>query len=178
MPVSVTFEFDPQEHYRATRAVTRQLWTRWIPVGAVVLIVTFLAFDILGSWRDAERSQVFARSLPWVLLAMFWAVLLPAGQWWQARRLAKVDPSAVGLQARAVDEAGFHSRGNGVSIDVPWHAIRRVLETEEHFLFFYTRQCAYYITKARLTPQQTAQVREYAAAGARGRAELRGAAES
>ena len=46
-----------------------------------------------------------------------------------------------------MDAAGYHSRGNGVALDIPWHAVARAIETDEFFLLFYNKQFAYYLPK-------------------------------
>lgn len=160
MSVTTTYEFDPREHYKAARAVTRLTWFRWVPwiaVGITLLLV--LVEVILPHWGEFDAWEIFLTSLPWLLLGVFWIALLPWSQRRAARKLVKRDPSVRGPQERSVDATGFHSLGNGVRLDVPWHAMARAVETDQFFLFFYNKQCAYYVPKRALSDSQCAEVR-------------------
>jgi hypothetical protein len=79
-----------------------------------------------------------------------------------------------GPQERTVDAVGYHSRGNGVAVDVPWHALKKAVETEHFFIFFYNWQCGYYVPKRALSAADVARVREHARAGLGAQAHLRG----
>jgi hypothetical protein len=59
-----------------------------------------------------------------------------------------------------VDEVGFHSRGNSVALDIPWEVIDHAQETDLFFLFYYGKQCAYYIPKRALSLESTGELRE------------------
>ena len=160
MSVTATYDFDPKEHYQAARAVTRLTWFRWVPwiaVGIVLLLV--LVEVVLPHWGEFDAWELFLTSLPWLLLGVFWIALIPWSQRRAARKLAKRDPSVRGPQKRSVDAAGYHSLGNGVRVEVPWHAMARAVETDRFFLFFYNKQCAYYIPKRALSDPQCAEVR-------------------
>lgn len=98
-------------------------------------------------------------ALPWVIIGAFWLEFIPWLQRRAARKLPARDASVRGPQERAVDATGYHSRGNGVHLDVPWHAMVRGVETDQFFLFFYNKQCAYYLPKRALSETQCADVR-------------------
>ena len=159
MSVSATFDFDPAEHYRATRAVTRFTPARYFVWGFTALALGMLAWNVLPYWDEAEPSTLFASALPWLLIGVFWVVFIPVLQRRSARKLHERDVSVQGPQERALDATGFHSRGNGVALDVPWHAMARAVETEQFFLFFYNKQCAYYLPKRALAPEQVIKAR-------------------
>lgn len=159
MNVTVEFTFDAAEHRRASFAVMRTLPTRWM---GPVVAVPFLAFGIwpvLAGRRELTPWTVVVSALPWVLLAAVFAFLTPIAVWATARRIARHDPSARGVQRRSLDATGLRSTGNGVSLDLPWHAIERCVETEAFFLFFYTKQLAYYLGKSHLSAEQCDTVR-------------------
>ena len=73
--------------------------------------------------------------------------------------ILSADFARLGEEVRAIDAAGFHSTGNGVAVDLPWHAMARCAETEEFFLFFYTKQLAYYVGKVHLSSDECSAVR-------------------
>jgi hypothetical protein len=159
MSVSTTFEYDPAEHYSASQAVFRRGTARYLRWGFVALAIVLLWWNVVRHWNDASLSMVLASALPYVLLGAFWLFYFPYAQRRAARKLPEVDASVRGPQTRGVDVDGFHTRGNGVSLDVPWHAMVRGEETDRFFLFFYAKQLAYYIPKRVLSPSETGDVR-------------------
>jgi hypothetical protein len=163
--VTTVFDFDPTEHYAALRAVTKQTPFRWLPLGAVLVFGSLFGISALSSWGSADPWTLIRGALPWALLLFFWLFLFKWLRRWQSKAVAKRDPSVRGPQERTVDEQGFHSRGNGVSVDVPWHALQRAVETEDFFLFFYTWQCAYYLPKRTLSSTQVEEVRRHTHVG-------------
>lgn len=159
--VSTTSPFDAREHHRAIRAITRETPIRLIPPVMLLFVAVMTVMIVAGSrgresWTDTARS-----ALPWVLLVLFWSLLLPASQRWQAYSAAKRDPSKQGLQERAVDENGFHARSNGLNTDIGWQMFKRAVETDEFFLFFVTWQCANYLPKRGLSEEQLGIVRKH-----------------
>jgi len=171
MSVSATFDFDSSEHYRASREVARRISTRWLARAFALLALIFVGLNVRATW-GSPPAYVFVNALPWLLLGVFWLSLVPLTQWWAAKRLPARDASVRGTQERTVDSQGYHSRGNNVALDIPWHAMVRVVETDAFFLFFYNKQCAYYLPKRALTDDQTRQVRGFARDGLGDRVEL------
>lgn len=169
MSVSATFEYDPDEHYRALRATTGVTMVRWMPILAFGVPITAIVFEIIAIRNNPERGAMTSVMdvLPYVLLGAFWLGMVPFSQRRQSRRLTKLDPSVIGPQERVVDAEGFHTSGNGEHLDVPWHILRRVVETDQFFLFFYDREHAYYIAKRLLSSDQVQAVRSFARAGLR-----------
>jgi hypothetical protein len=172
MPVIATFDFDPAEHYRVLRAVTQQTPWRFLPWGFVALALVMVACSVLPAWGEAEPLTLFLSALPWLVFVALWLAFIPFLQRRGARKLPETDPSARGVQERRIDTAGFHSLGNGVALDVPWHAMRRAVETDEFFLFFYNKQCAYYFPKRALSAADAAEVRALARSNLAERATL------
>lgn len=165
MTVTVVSEFDPKEHYRVARVVTRHTAARWISWVFVALALVMVAWSVLPYWGEADPVTLFASAAPWLFLCVFWIGLIPLSQRFSARKLPKRDASARGSQERTLDESGFHFRGNGVSLDVPWHAMARGIETGEFFLLFYNKSCAYYLAKRRMTAEQISDARQLMKAG-------------
>lgn len=164
MTVTASYEYDSTEHYRALRAITNLTPLRWVslvcfvvlPVGAIGLSV----FAARSTGHDVLDGLLTV--LPYVLLFLFWGALIPMSQRRRAKKLPKLDPSVLGVQERRVDAEGYHSRGNGVALDIPWHAMKKAVETPDVFLFFYNWQCAYYLPKRPLDSAQVAQIRDLA----------------
>jgi hypothetical protein len=136
MSVIATFEFDPAEHYAASQAVLRRGAARYVRLGFVALAGVLLWVNVGRHWHDASAAAILVSAFPWLALAAFWLFYFPYAQKRAARKLPEVDASLRGAQTRAVDEVGFHTHGNGVSLDVPWHAMARGEETERFFLFY------------------------------------------
>jgi YcxB-like protein len=170
--VTSVFEFDSSEYYRALRVVSRHTAARWVSWGFAALALVLAVLAIRDGWWRTSPVALFLNALPWVLLGVFWVVFLPVSQRWAARRLPKRDASVRGPQERTVDADGFHSRGNGVALDVPWHAMLRGVESDEFFLFFYSKQLAYYLPKRVLSSTQIGEVRAMMRSGLGGRARL------
>jgi hypothetical protein len=159
--VTASFRYDPAEQYHATRAITRLTPLRWLGPGCLVLFpvsaigLTLLAAQVAGR----HPREPLLGILPYVFLSVFWGILIPVLQRYAARRLPRQDVSVRGVQERRVDATGYHAFGNGISVDIPWHAIRRAVETKAFFFFFYNWQCAYYVPKRPLDAAQIAQLR-------------------
>ena len=162
MAVTATFDFNATEHYRATRAVYHRTPLRFMPWAFAAVILGLLAWNILPNWDEASSGGRLGYTLPYIIFLAIWLPLIPFMQRRAARKLPDRDPSARGAQERSVDVTGFHSRGNGVALDVPWHVMPRAVETEEFFLFFYNKQCAYYFPKRVLSAAQLTDVRALA----------------
>jgi hypothetical protein len=174
MSVSASYDFDSREHYRASRAATRFTAARWISWIAVLFGVGMVAWIMIRGWNEPDPLPTIVAALPYALLALVWATITPFMQHRAAHKLPARDPSVRGTQDRRVDEAGYHSRGNGVQLDIPWHAMVRGVEHAEFFLFFYNKQCAYYLPKRTLAPEEIAEVRRLMHAGLGPKARLVG----
>lgn len=172
--VSSVFDFDSSEYYRALRVVSRHTAARWLSWGFGALALVLAAVSVRDGWGRVSPVALFLNALPWVLLGVFWVAFLPISQRRAARSLPKRDASVQGPQERTVDASGFHSRGNGVALDVPWHAMVQGLESDEFFLFFYSKQLAYYLPKRVLSGTQIEEVRTLMRSGLGERARLLG----
>ncbi len=171
MSVQAVFDFDAREAYRAARAVTRLTPLRYFSWVLAALAVCLFAWTVIPAWGKADTFSLLLSGLPYLVLAVFWLFLLPLSQRRATRKMPDRDASLRGPQAREIDAVGYHSRGNGVALDVPWHAMARGVETAEFFLFFYNKQCAYYLPKRTLSEAQAVEVRSlmHSALGQRAR---------
>jgi hypothetical protein len=173
MGVTATFDFSSAEHFRASREVARRVSTRWLARAFAVLAIVFVALNIRATWGQSP-AYVVVNALPWLFLGIFWLTLVPLMHWWAAKRLPARDASVRGPQTRTIDAEGYHSRGNNVALDIPWHAMVRAVETRAFFLFFYNKQCAYYLPKRALAEEQIHAVRALARAGLGDSVDLQG----
>jgi YcxB-like protein len=172
MTVAATYEFDWREHYRASREVARRIWTRWLGWGFAALALVLALLNYRAAAGRASALSVFLNVLPWIVLGAVWLGMIPILQWRAARKLPSRDASVQGPQERIVDAAGYHSRGNSVALDIPWHAMMRGIETTDFFLFFYNKQCAYYFPKRVISTAQIESVRSLVREGLGDKAEL------
>jgi hypothetical protein len=157
--VRATFTFDPQQHYRASREVLKRTSARYTSWIGILVAALLLYSNVLRHWGEFPIRELAWSAIPWVLLAVFWAAIVPLSTWRTSRRIAKSDPAAQGLQIREVDESGVRSTGNNVTVHVPWAALLKSVETEEFFLFFYSKQLAYYMPKSILDTSDVETVR-------------------
>ena len=174
MTVSTVFDFDSSEYYRALRVVSRRTAARWLSWGFGALALVLAVLSVQDAWGRVSPLALVLNGLPWVLLGVFWVAFIPISHRWAARSLPKRDASVRGPQERTIDANGFHSRGNGVALDVPWHAMVRGVESAEFFLFFYSNQLAYYVPKRMLSGTQIGEVRTLMRSGLGERARLLG----
>ena len=88
----------------------------------------------------------------WLLgvAALFLGALTLATPWVQRRQLRRAyaeTPSLREPQVYRFSDAGLSITGGPATITLGWDAIVEALETEEFFLLFYSKQCAYYVPK-------------------------------
>ncbi len=168
--VDCRFNFDFAEHCRANRAVRRRLLIYWLD--PIVGTIAFTAF--VWSFLQPRNEEVTAFGwVTWLALTGV-VVLSPIGRRWLLRKSAERDPSLKGLQERRLDGVGYHSKGNDIAFDLPWHGVLRCVETEEFLLFFYFKNWAYYLPKRALSEDQLFAARAIVRDGLGNKAELLG----
>ena len=79
MAVSATFNFDPAEHYRALRAVTRLTPLRWIGLVCFLILptVTIGLTVLVARAAGGDIGAALSSTVPYVLLFFFWGTLIP-----------------------------------------------------------------------------------------------------
>jgi hypothetical protein len=161
MGVSVTFDFDSSEYYRALR----QAW-RYNPARRLSLILGFGVPAVMGwllvvrTWGEVPFSTAFWNVLPWLVLGGFYLALMPLMLKSAARKAPENDPALRGPQTRSVGPAGIQVKGAGFTQDFGWNDLVRVLETAEFFLFFYNKSVGHYLPKRALAPAEADQIRD------------------
>ena len=159
MSVAATYEYDWREHYRASREVTRRMWTRWLGWGFAAVALILVSLNYFSAAGHVSALGVFLNVSPWLLVGAAWLALIPLMQRRAAKKLPSRDLSLRGPQTRSLDAIGYHFRGNSVSLDIPWQVMLRAVETPEFFLFFYNKQCAYYFPKRALNATEVERAR-------------------
>ena len=98
----------------------------------------------------AGRSLVTAvrDNLFWIVgLPLFGFVVLPGINRWAVKRQLRSNPMLGGPQSFALRDDGLAMENRAGSALVRWATLLRIVESSEHFLFYYTPQCAYYLPR-------------------------------
>jgi hypothetical protein len=164
------FDWSPSEYTRAVRSIGKHrsshsifTWGIWAAIAAVV------AMSLLPS-----GSLGFA-------LLMVTIVLLTVtytdwvAPWLQARRYQREDPCASAPITHLISAERLGIRTHSASIDLQWSHIRRIVETEEFFLFYYDRNSACFTPKRAVPPQDLPGLRATIQSAAGSKATLQGA---
>ena len=170
MTVNCSFNFDLAEHYRADRTIRRRTLIYWLE--PIFGTVAFIAFVWTFLQPRNEEVTVFGWVTWLVLTGVF--VLSPTGRRRLLRKSAERDPSLKGLLERRLDGVGYHSKGNDIAFDLPWHGVLRCVETQEFLLFFYFKNVALYLPKRALSEDQLFAARAIVRDGLGSKAELLG----
>lgn len=112
-------------------------------MGNVALFAILLIVHLSGGGRLEEL-----RLLGSVALVVGLGQLL--GPWIQRRRYRRLyaeTPGTRGPQVYRFDADGLMMSGGVAAITLGWDAIIEADETDELFLFFFNKQCAYYLPK-------------------------------
>lgn len=116
-------------------------------------------FAGVGAGLESGVASAAVTALPWALLSAVWLTLglVPLAMWSRHARVA-------GRHERTLDDAGLHVRAGGVSIDLPWHAMARTIETPEFFLFYDAQGRAHYLPKRGLREREQREIQRWIAA--------------
>lgn len=173
------FRWDRAEHRRLLRAVERhreramvEQVARWAVLVSLAVVTTMIA--LVAIQRDDVARLV--RWLPWLA---FYLVVLghrgPLHAWLGARRLAREAPGADVPVRFRVGPDGVEARWGRVAWTARWDEVRRVVETEDGFLFFDSPRTAL-VLPARAAEDDAGReaLRQQVRRGVGGAAELRG----
>lgn len=147
--MEVSFRYQPWEHFRAQRAISRNwsghVWfygiTVWLPLVVLGLI-------LYGNSVNSETPPITFFDIWFLVLApAFFGLGIPLVQLYLAATHNRNEPWNSGEQTRLVTEEGFGIVGPSISMRLSWEGIQKVVETRRFFLFFSSRTCAYYIPK-------------------------------
>jgi hypothetical protein len=158
---AVTFTWYAAVHVRAERAkflnalVPKALkvgfWLALCLIGVVSLMAIVAAHDSITN---------LVALLPWLVLLVFWFALLRwLNPWLSARSWAKRHPEGHRDVTYRFAADGMEAESHAGSSVTRWYVIKRVIETDEFLLLYLTWQCAIYLPKRALSPEQYAAIR-------------------
>jgi hypothetical protein len=158
---TVTFTWNAEEHVRAVRAIFRHLlMPAWVKV-LVGLCLGILALLLLIGVLTAESpATALVALLPWVIIAGLWILFI-----WQltprlnARTWARRHVAGDKTITQRYTPEGLETASNAGSSITRWHVIRRVVETDEFVLLYFTWQTAAFVPKRALNPEQFSAIR-------------------
>jgi hypothetical protein len=142
-PLTYEFQIDSAETVRASRAVHRRQRFAWL-VWAIWPLLLALAVLYLASgvpWQNLWLLGVVAL----FLLTLQW--LTPWIQRWRLRRAYAETPNLRGPQVYRFSDAGLSITGGAATVTLGWDSFVEAAETDEFFLFFYSKRYAYYVPK-------------------------------
>lgn len=158
--LSYTFDVTPDLRASVQRALaSRSKWYRRMQYAYVWLPLVFIGIALLAgrSLLAAIRANLF-----WiVVLPLFGFVGLPAINRWAVKRQLRSNPMLGGPQSFALREDGLAMENRAGFSLVRWTTLLRVVESPEHFLFYYTAQCAYFLPRAAIPVGELQTVREH-----------------
>jgi len=143
LPLTFEFRLDPAETVRASRYLRRRqrfAWLSWA-IWPMLLGLTAL-YRVTGTpWQELwllGLAALFLGSL---------TVLVPWVQRRQFRRAYSETPGLREPQVYQFDGDRLVMSAGATTMTLGWDAILEVVETDEFFLFFYSKRCAYYLPK-------------------------------
>jgi hypothetical protein len=145
MATSLTYEFllDPAETVRAGQHVQhrqRFAWLRW----AVWPTLAILGILYLSGGARVEELRLL------VVVALVVASGQLVGPWIQRRRYRRLYAETPGLRGPQVyrfSSDGVVMSGSAAATTLGWDAIIEAEESDDVFLFFFNKKCAYYLPK-------------------------------
>ena len=154
--MQLTFKLTRRDFYDAVVAHRNKTFRKWVYLS---LALSNFALGIY-SFAESTEASVVVRSMPIILIAVFWAYVFWGHPWLSARKQYLKQPAAQSRRTVTFDEAGTHQRWNGSSTDVTWSNYTRLLESERSLLLFSSPVCCSLIPKRVLTPEQIAELRK------------------
>lgn len=157
------YEWKPVEHARARHVV---ISTRLKDEGLGVLIGILIFLLAIGNgvaaWFAVSQDQPgflgFALPVTLVILTILWIVLWGQG-WFDAFRQRRNDSSLQYPIQHIIGAHGLRVRKKTSEVALRWKAMKRVTETPEFILFFYTHGQAYYLPKRAISAEQLGELR-------------------
>jgi hypothetical protein len=148
-PLLFTFRWDAAEHRRILRDISRHRERTtgqrifWWALGVLLCVVGVSV--VVDAVKRADEG-LSATMLPWLVIIGFWIAFwhwtTPWLNTWQFRRqFAWVKEPA----RFRFDADGLHTAWGSQASSMRWDGVRRVVETETVFLFFFSPACALFL---------------------------------
>lgn len=158
---TVVFTWNAQEHVRAVRLIFRNLLIpTWLKILGWLSVSIMAATLLIGFLTAPSINLTFMAVLPWLIILALWMLLI-----WQlsprlnARAWAKHHTVGDQTITQRFTTEGLETTSHAGSSLTRWHVIRRVIETDEFLLLYFTWQCAVFVPKRALSAEQYAAIR-------------------
>jgi hypothetical protein len=163
-PIRVSWDWDPDEHGRATAAIKRhrRFWPRVWPSLMWALLGAVVGFGVGSQYRGLSALQLAA-----LVAGCTVGMLVMSGvvDGLKARRVRAVFAKKYGPAARGVSVSvsadGLLIEASDSSLTLAWSAIERAIEAPDHFLFYTGPQSAYFIPRRVCSPGDESGLRAF-----------------
>jgi hypothetical protein len=156
-----TFEFDwrPGEHARVTSLLLRDQMSRgvWRPIRwALVAFLTFAGVVAVGSAVSGDLVSALQLAVLVAIVAVLASRLPEITGRLQAWRVGRNDPNVAHPLVHTLGPTGLHIGMRTLDADLKWSGVYMVRETRDMFLFYYSKNMAYYLPKRIIVPEGAA----------------------
>jgi YcxB-like protein len=159
-PFEYHFEVTPSLRGSVQRdLIRRSRWYRTMEYGYVVMPLLLVGISLLAGRGilAAVRANLF-----WLIgLPFLGFVVVPWLNRWSTARVLRSNPALGGAQSIAFTSDGLAMENRAGSSLVRWPTLLRVIEERNHFLFYYTRNCAYYLPRATVPADELPALRAF-----------------
>ncbi len=163
-PLDFAYSWSVKEHARAQHVIRlRNEGFRLLFGGAVTLAVIW---NGVATWFAIDDDPGYLQySIPasLIILLAIWLALWGFG-WTDAWRQQRTDSSLQHPIHLIIGGHGLRVRGKSAEVALRWKAMKRVTETREFVLFYFTQGKAYYLPKRVASAAQLAELRAMIAA--------------
>lgn len=175
-PLTFTYDWSVREHARARNVIMlTRLQREALLVLLGVAVVVMLLADAGAVYKASVGENQYVRPAIIVTALVFlglWFLLHGAG-WASALHQRRTDSTIRHPIHHIFGEHGLRVRGKSAEVSLRWRGMRRVIETGDFILFYYTPGRAYYLPKRVASPESLAQLRALVRAHAGNIADLR-----
>ncbi|MBB6072581.1 hypothetical protein HNQ61_004244 [Longimicrobium terrae] len=175
-PLEFRFTWDRGEVVRAVRAVRANVSGRpwWLVFAYPVLLIMIVAVASTLWDGTLSRGALVQAIGPWILFLVAWATLMAwIGPWLTARAQSRENGPGQHTLIGTLSGDGYGTDNGRTQNSIHWNGVLRAVETPEFFLFYYNRNCAFYLPHRAIAPEQLPEVRRVIVSQLGDRAALR-----
>jgi len=157
----VHYSFCPTagERYRVTTLLVRRSCLHqgmfWSLVAIPLVIIGFVGLTVaMGTHTLGEAA---AAGGLWVSVLACWGLAFvgfPLLRYWNAQGVTRDNPALRGTCEFEFGPDGLVTRTGITESKLGWEAVLEVVETDKFLLFFFSRQCAYFLPKRAIPPDE------------------------
>ncbi|MGH1441811.1 MAG: YcxB family protein [Cellvibrionaceae bacterium] len=139
--------------YKAIREIFHSTKSSWIMYICLVFIpAAYCIYKLI-------TTSINNGHITFLLIALAYSfALLPAVQFWCARRSLLSNPSANQVQNYEISEDGIRNYTEGAEVRLSWDKIIKVKVSKNFLLFFFSRNCAYYLPISLVSSEEIKQI--------------------